>query len=696
MERADDSAIIDLEHENRSVSSDGSATVVQAGEVSENPKFAREKEGRRIRSSDDLEDRYLRQRAAAPKQNIFNPSTHSHAEQFLEMMKRYQYSTKDSKARPLDLGGTHSWDEVMRLVKDAEATYLEAGQSRLRQVGRLIGAQSESMVPFLRLIPNGFYTSIICGGLKLIFEAASNINKGREKVLDTLLQIPRIIVQAEHSVETFYPDPALYEKAEELYLAILGAIEGAAEWLKQHPVGKQARALARGQLYNKHFKEKVQALDEALVALQERASVLRDNAIVTGQKTAENVQTIVNKVAVVTTHTDVQLTSVTEDIKTFNVKMEDVHAAQRTTHVKIDDLHGVQQAVHSKVKTLSDVQQAKEQAARAMELALKTAEWREKDGRDIRRLKRQIKSLQKAASGLTQADMFDILNVNAETRIEDFRHIHRACQSLDPSDSQIAQGIIEGARFKQWLSADESGALFIEGGPALTFHGRFASLSLMSCLVIECLEGKAPAISIHHFCRRHTSSKDSLQGPQGMMRSLICQVLRLFDDQVDLSFAFSRRHREQLESHSLQMLCDCFANVVKQLPADTVLFCIIDSIDCFEKHEWAEDCRLMIRELQDILHEYEYGPVFKLLVTCPVRSRYVGGTFTSQCRLSLSGDGSAGRNDPTEREMSMGTRRPRARESDAFRSLRNMIPAGMEESSEDLSDSDFSWDTGPE
>lgn len=56
-------------------------------------------------------------------------------------------------------------------------------------------------------------------------------------MLDTLLRIPDIIMQAEHSVETFYPDPALYEKAEELYLAILNAIEGAAEWLKQYPVG---------------------------------------------------------------------------------------------------------------------------------------------------------------------------------------------------------------------------------------------------------------------------------------------------------------------------------------------------------------------------------------------------------------------------------------------------------------------------
>lgn len=85
-------------------------------------------------------------------------------------MKAYQHSIKNSSVKSLDLSETHSWDEVMRLVKDTEAAYLEAGRSGLRRVGRFIGAQSESVLPYLRLIPNGFYTSIVCGGLKLIFE----------------------------------------------------------------------------------------------------------------------------------------------------------------------------------------------------------------------------------------------------------------------------------------------------------------------------------------------------------------------------------------------------------------------------------------------------------------------------------------------------------------------------------------------
>lgn len=38
-------------------------------------------------------------------------------------------------------------------------------------------------------------------------------------------------------VETFYPDPGLNDKADALYLAILNAVQAAAEWMKQSPGG---------------------------------------------------------------------------------------------------------------------------------------------------------------------------------------------------------------------------------------------------------------------------------------------------------------------------------------------------------------------------------------------------------------------------------------------------------------------------
>jgi cysteinyl-tRNA synthetase len=159
--------------------------------------------------------------------------------------------------------------------------------------------------------------------------------------------------------------------------------------------GKQARSLMQGSRYSKCFTAKEQAIEHALMALERRAASLRDNAIVTTQKTAGRVESVVNQVAVtgsrvdlrtkttlrqvqnlqreakdlrfVAEHTDTQLSSVATGIQTFT-------QTQDTINVKIDDLHGVQRATHSQVETLSDVQQAKTQAAKAMEIALETAE----------------------------------------------------------------------------------------------------------------------------------------------------------------------------------------------------------------------------------------------------------------------------------------------------------------------------------
>jgi hypothetical protein len=94
------------------------------------------------------------------------------ANDFLEAMETYQASLKESTAVTLDFRGKHSWEEVLKIAKDAETTYQEAGANGLRKVGRLITAESESMIPYLGLIPNGFYTSILCGGLKLVFQVS--------------------------------------------------------------------------------------------------------------------------------------------------------------------------------------------------------------------------------------------------------------------------------------------------------------------------------------------------------------------------------------------------------------------------------------------------------------------------------------------------------------------------------------------
>ena len=87
-------------------------------------------------------------------------------------MKAYQNSTRDANLNEFDLSGKHSWDEVLRIAKDAVAAYQKSGRNGLRNSGRVLSSKSEALLPHLQLIPNGFFTSILCGGLKVVFSVS--------------------------------------------------------------------------------------------------------------------------------------------------------------------------------------------------------------------------------------------------------------------------------------------------------------------------------------------------------------------------------------------------------------------------------------------------------------------------------------------------------------------------------------------
>lgn len=86
------------------------------------------------------------------------------------VMEAYQASKSGPSISALNLRGKHSWDDVLLVAKEAEAVYQEAGRKGLRKVGRAITAKSELVLPYLQLIPNEFFCSIVCGGLKLVFK----------------------------------------------------------------------------------------------------------------------------------------------------------------------------------------------------------------------------------------------------------------------------------------------------------------------------------------------------------------------------------------------------------------------------------------------------------------------------------------------------------------------------------------------
>lgn len=212
--------------------------------------------------------------------------------------------------------------------------------------------------------------------------------------------------------------------------------------------------------------------------------------------------------------------------------------------------------------------------------------------------------------------------------------------------------------FKEWQSKDASATLFIEGSGSSVHHSRSSPVSHISSTVIEHLQDKEPAVAIYFFCGFHTLPQDPVRGPHGMVRSLICQILRMFSMELDF---MSRRYSEQLEALSFHTLLDLFGKLVRRLPMTTVLFCVIDSIGFFERSEWAKDCRSAIIHFQDLARDEILGPVVKVLITNPSRSRCMGDIVPAQCRLSLPMEDADDKDGPTRRQLGLGVRRPPVR-----------------------------------
>lgn len=78
--------------------------------------------------------------------------------------------------KELDIRGRHSWAEVMGQLDLAKQSYEDKAKGRhgiLRKGARWFSNNVETVDPWVRLIPESDYSSVICGGLKFVFAVST-------------------------------------------------------------------------------------------------------------------------------------------------------------------------------------------------------------------------------------------------------------------------------------------------------------------------------------------------------------------------------------------------------------------------------------------------------------------------------------------------------------------------------------------
>lgn len=210
----------------------------------------------------------------------------------------------------------------------------------------------------------------------------------------------------------------------------------------------------------------------------------------------------------------------------------------------------------------------------------------------------------------------------------------RGCIWVPSIEQARAEQLIQSSRFRDWMVEGKSSQLLVHGN----YEGQryISGLSLFCLSFVQSLLARNPQfIPLIFFCGLHVDAPiDQHTGGRAIIQNFICQLMCLFDFDTRLLVS------EKLDEHLIQQgnvneLCKLFQWLVGQLPQSTVLFCVIDGVEYYERTEFEHDMGFVVEKLLRISDEETTGAGVKILLTSPNRTHYVRQPFPDELVLSM-------------------------------------------------------------
>ena len=225
--------------------------------------------------------------------------------------------------------------------------------------------------------------------------------------------------------------------------------------------------------------------------------------------------------------------------------------------------------------------------------------------------------------------LLDILDINHGHEAYDLSMILRQSSEFDTASKSLLATMLANPRFQRWITAGEADLIYIEGHLDSANFGKTSPISYICANLVLLFKDQLDTMMLHFFCGQHVASYDGLQGPKGLMRSILAQFLEIWADgpldNIDLT-DFHENH----ELTPMHVLCRIFDQVVRQAPMHATIYCIIDDLTQLEKNHWAEDYSSLLHLFTNLIKYEGSGPKVKVLVTSPTRSRWLRDVVQEQ------------------------------------------------------------------
>ncbi|KAH9828027.1 hypothetical protein Tdes44962_MAKER02577 [Teratosphaeria destructans] len=565
--------------------------------------------------------------------------------QFCLIMDKFKQDCPDPNMRAFNIRqGHHSWKSVLNTADAAAASHDAKRRGPLgifTNVGKSIASANGFIEPALDLLPCGEYTSIVCGGIKMLFIATTKVVEVRERILAFFKEAPYFLEQAEVYQSLYEKDENLDRAVQQLGVALLKAIEAFVNWY-DHGWKRPFIAL----LKQKYYGEELEVLRQEVQQCADKVSTCADNCDKhANKKIATVTESIFQKITVMLKQ-DLELRNALADLAEKEENQEQLAQLMSRDVADVKDgLFEVREgisAIQSRFEGfLASTQQAVEWQKKAEEFAKQRDEYRalakgleailrdrETAEKEQRLRDREIRRQMELAYGLAAISPDDIRWWLGNCGLNALRDIEHYIESAPVSSAnpKLTQQILAHPGVLAWYSSSTSQILFVEASRELCGDpGR----SLFVAIFSRNLQKQGRAVVVTHFCARsRQGGGDSMV--TDMLASLICQLITAFSTGLDFRWWSRQRsyeeHRRSTETRDLVYLCSLFKQVVSLVPHGAgAIFVLIDEFHILERNN-PQAAAYLYQKLRETASLYSgdgaHGRTFKVLAMTPVPNGY--------------------------------------------------------------------------
>ncbi|KAF4545366.1 uncharacterized protein LTHEOB_5199 [Lasiodiplodia theobromae] len=186
------------------------------------------------------------------------------------------YETEFSKQKVM------TWDDVLRIAESEAEAYKQKGdgeglKANIRGLFRKFHKFRVPVETCIKLLPSiSWETSLVCGGLTVILQAASKLGKMREDTYTAMEEVPRAIARSSDLIAIYALSKRrkmLEEHVSQLFVSILKFLRNTLGWYAQNAAQKFVGALFRLDDYGKTVTASIDDFKDLINAVNEEAKM---------------------------------------------------------------------------------------------------------------------------------------------------------------------------------------------------------------------------------------------------------------------------------------------------------------------------------------------------------------------------------------------------------------------------------------